>query len=113
MEGSLRATGSRLQVNAQLIDAETGAHVWADRFETDGNDLSAAEAEITGRLLWDLRLNLFAAASSRAEQDGRSDGNAKTIAMRGWSVFHRPDPRPTYKKLCNYGSVRWRLIRDR
>ena len=90
MEGSLRATGSRLQVNAQLIDAETGAHVWADRFETDGNDLSAAEAEITGRLLWDLRLNLFAAASSRAEQDGRSDGNAKTIAMRGWSVFHRP-----------------------
>jgi len=90
VEGSLRATGSRLQVNAQLIDAETGAHVWADRFETDGNDLSAAEAEITGRLLWDLRLNLFAAASSRAEQDGRSDGNAKTIAMRGWSVFHRP-----------------------
>ena len=90
VEGSLRATGSRLQVNAQLIDAETGAHVWADRFETDGNDLSAAEAEITGRLLWDLRLNLFAAASIRAEQDGRSDGNAKTIAMRGWSVFHRP-----------------------
>ena len=90
VEGSLRAAGSHLQVNAQLIDAESGAHVWADRFETDGNDLSIAEAEITGRLLWDLRRNLFAAASSRAERDGCSDGNAKTIAMRGWSVFHRP-----------------------
>jgi TolB-like protein len=90
VEGSLRATGSHLQVNAQLIDAESGAHVWADRFETDGNDMSAAEGEITGRLSWDLRRNLFAAVSRRAERDSRSDGNAKTIAIRGWSVYHRP-----------------------
>lgn len=90
VEGSLRATGSRLQVNAQLIGAEGGAHVWADRFETDRSDMSAAESEITGRLLWDLRRKLFAAAIRRAERDGCSDGNAKTIAMRGWSVFHRP-----------------------
>jgi len=52
--------------------------------------MSAAEGEITGRLLWDLRRNLFAAASRRAARDSRSDGNARTIAMRGWSVFHRP-----------------------
>lgn len=90
VEGSLRASGSHLQVNVQLIDAESGAHVWADRFETDGNDRPAVEGEITGRLLWDLRRNLFAAASRRAARDSRSDGNAKTIAMRGWSVFHRP-----------------------
>jgi TolB-like protein/Flp pilus assembly protein TadD len=90
VEGSLRATGSHLQVNVQLIDTESGAHVWADRFETDGNDLSIEEAEITGRLLWDLRRNLFAAATRRAERDGCSNGDAKTIAMRGWSVFHRP-----------------------
>jgi TolB-like protein len=90
VEGSLRASGSRLQVNVQLIDAESGAHIWADRFETDGNDMAAIEGEITGRLLWDLRRNLFAAASRRATRDGRSDGDAKTIAMRGWSVFHRP-----------------------
>ena len=90
VEGSLRAAGSHLHVNAQLIDAESGAHVWADRFETGGNDMSATEDEITGRLLWDLRRNLFAAASQRAAQDSSSDGNAKTIAMRGWSAFHRP-----------------------
>jgi TolB-like protein len=90
VEGSLRATGSQLQVNAQLIDAESGSHIWADRFETDGNDMVAVEGEITGRLLWDLRRNLFAAASRRAARDSRSDGDANTIAMRGWSVFHRP-----------------------
>ena len=90
VEGSLRASGSRLQVNVQLIDAESGAYTWADRFETDGCDMVAVEGEITGRLLWDLRCSLFAAASRRAAQDSRSDGDAKTIAMRGWSVFHRP-----------------------
>jgi TolB-like protein len=90
VEGSLRAAGSHLQVNAQLIDAESGAHIWADRFETDGTDMSAAEGEITGRLSWDLRRNLFAAASRRTARDSGSDGNARTIAMRGWSVYHRP-----------------------
>ena len=90
VEGSLRTTDNYLQVNAQLIDAESGAHVWADRFETDCSDMSAAGGEITGRLLWDLRRNLFAAASRRAARDNRSDGNAETIAIRGWSVFHRP-----------------------
>jgi TolB-like protein/tetratricopeptide (TPR) repeat protein len=90
VEGSLRVTGGQLQVNVQLIDAESGAHIWADRFETDGGDMAAVEAEITGRLLWDLRRNLFAAASRRAARDSRSDGDANTIAMRGWSVFHRP-----------------------
>jgi TolB-like protein/Flp pilus assembly protein TadD len=90
VEGSLRVTGSQLQVNAQLIDADNGAHIWADRFETDGSDMAAVEGEITGRLLWDLRRNLFAAASRRAARDTRSDGDAKTIAIRGWSVFHRP-----------------------
>jgi adenylate cyclase len=90
VEGSLRTIGSHLQLNAQLIDAESGAHVWADRFETDGRDMSAVEGEITGRLLWDLRRNLFAAASLRATRDSSSDGDAKTIAIRGWSVFYRP-----------------------
>lgn len=88
VEGSLRAIGSHLHVNAQLIDAESGAHVWADRFETNGNDMSAAGGEITGRLSWELTRNLFAEASRRAERDSRSD--AKTLAMRGWSVYHRP-----------------------
>ena len=90
VEGSLRVTGSQLQVNAQLIDAESGAHIWADRFETDGSDMAAVEGEITGRLLWDLRRNLFAAASRRSARDSRADGDAKTLAMRGWSAFHRP-----------------------
>jgi TolB-like protein len=35
LEGSVRRSGDQIRVNVQLIDAESGAHVWADRFETD------------------------------------------------------------------------------
>ena len=50
MQGSTRRTGDRVRVNAQLIDAETGAHIWAERFDTDRANLADAQNEITARL---------------------------------------------------------------
>ena len=50
LEGSVRRLGNQVQVNVQLIDAGSGAHVWADRFETDRSNLPKAQSEITGRL---------------------------------------------------------------
>jgi TolB-like protein/class 3 adenylate cyclase len=50
LEGSMRRTGDQVRVNVQLIDAESGAHVWADRFDTDRANLTQAQDEITGRL---------------------------------------------------------------
>ena len=47
LEGSVRRSGKRLRVSAQLIDTETDAHVWADRFDNDTNDLFAVQDEIT------------------------------------------------------------------
>src|ERR1700738_3668038 len=47
LEGSVRRSGSRLRVNAQLIDAETDAHVWTERFDSDTSDLLAVQDEIT------------------------------------------------------------------
>jgi len=50
LEGSVRRTGEQVRVNVQLIDTESGAHIWADRFDTDLADLAEAQDEITGRL---------------------------------------------------------------
>jgi adenylate cyclase len=47
LEGSVRRGGNRVRVNAQLIDAETGAHVWADRYDRDLSDVFAVQDEIT------------------------------------------------------------------
>ena len=48
MEGSVQPTGDQVRVNAQLIDAESGAHLWADRFEDDMADLFKLQDQVVG-----------------------------------------------------------------
>ena len=50
LERSVRRADDQVRVNVQLIDAEGGAHLWAERFDTDRANLGAAQDAITGRL---------------------------------------------------------------
>ena len=50
LEGSVQRDQNRVRVNAQLIDAETGAHLWADRFEEDVADLFKLQDQVVARL---------------------------------------------------------------
>src|SRR5215469_4965339 len=90
IEGSVRRAGDRVQVNVQLIDAETGAHVWADRFETDRRDLVEAQSEITGRLARSLNVELVRDVSSRIAQEREVSPDARDLVMRGWALWYRP-----------------------
>jgi adenylate cyclase len=90
LEGSVRRGGEQVQVNAQLIDAETGAHVWAGRFEIDRFNLAKAQDEITGRLARTLNTELIAAAGRRIEQEKSVDPNAQDLVMRGRAALNRP-----------------------
>ena len=65
LEGSVRRSGNRVRVNAQLIDAETDAHLWAERFDRDIGDLFALQDEITSRIAVALNLELVAAEAAR------------------------------------------------
>src|SRR5262249_11153495 len=65
LEGSVQRLDNQLRVNAQLIDAETGAHMWADRFDRDASDLFALQNEITGRIAIALNLKLVGAEAGR------------------------------------------------
>src|SRR5436190_20872741 len=56
LEGSVRRLGNQVRINAQLIDAETDAHLWAGRFNGDTSDLFALEDEITSRIAVALNL---------------------------------------------------------
>ena len=89
LEGSVRRVGGQVQVNVQLIDADTGAHVWADRFETDIRNLADAQSEITGRLARTLNLQLVQAVGRRLEQERAADPDARDLAMRGSATFQR------------------------
>jgi TolB-like protein/class 3 adenylate cyclase/Flp pilus assembly protein TadD len=90
VEGSVRRSGDQVQVNVQLIDAESGAHLWADRFETDLRDLAQAQSEITGRLAGTLNSHLVTAAGQRLEEEKRLDPDARDLVMRGRALFTWP-----------------------
>jgi TolB-like protein/CRP-like cAMP-binding protein len=90
LEGSVRLSRSRVRVNVQLIDAERGGHVWAERFETDRQKLLEAEDEIVGRLARTLNLELVEAVGRRIEREKAVDPDARDLVMRGWARFHRP-----------------------
>jgi tetratricopeptide (TPR) repeat protein len=77
-------------VNAQLIDAESGAHLWADQFDTNRANLAKAQSEITGRLAWTLNMALVTDASRRIEHEGAINPDARDSVMRGWARWYGP-----------------------
>ena len=68
LEGSVQRSGNRMRVNVQLIDAETGNHLWAERFDKPLADLFDMQDEIVARLAGALNTELIAAEARRAEQ---------------------------------------------
>jgi TolB-like protein len=76
LEGSVQRGGNRMRVNVQLIDAETGNHLWAERFEKPVTDLFDMQDEIVARLAGALNTQLVAAEARRAgtDADPRLDG---------------------------------------
>ena len=90
LDGSVQRSGDHVQVNVQLIDAETGAQLWADRLASDRTNLVKAQNEITGRLARSLNLELAEAVGSRVERDGVADPDAQDFLMRGWALYYRP-----------------------
>jgi len=90
LNGSVQRTDHHVQVNVQLIDAQSGAQLWADRLESDRADLVKGQKEITGRLARTLNLELTEAVHRRAEQAGVVDIDAQDFLLRGWALYYRP-----------------------
>jgi adenylate cyclase len=84
LEGSVQRDGTRVRVNAQLIDAETGAHLWADRFEEDVADLFKLQDQVVARIANSLRVELVNAESRRPRQQ---NPDAVDLTMRGWALM--------------------------
>jgi len=86
LEGSIRRSGSQARVNAQLVDAETGAHLWADRFDRDTGDLFGLQNEITGRIARALQLELTIAEAGRLTEHP----DALAYILRGRALWWKP-----------------------
>jgi adenylate cyclase len=87
LEGSVRRLADQVQVNVQLIDSQSGAHVWADRFDTDRTNLVKAQEDIVGRLARTLHLQLVEAVGRQVDPSKNPD--AQDLVMRGWAYNNR------------------------
>jgi TolB-like protein/Tfp pilus assembly protein PilF len=73
LEGSILRSGERMRINAQLVDTETGAHLWAERFDKPVADLFATQDEIVARLAGQLDAAIVSAEARRAERSPHPD----------------------------------------
>jgi adenylate cyclase len=89
LEGEVQRSGNRVRVTAQLIDAETDAHLWAERFAGDAGDLFALQDEITSRIAVALDLELVGAAAARPIE--RPD--SRDYILRGRAARFKPPSR--------------------
>jgi TolB-like protein/class 3 adenylate cyclase len=84
LEGSVQRSGIRMRVNVQLIDAETGNHIWAERFDKPVADLFDMQDEIVARLGHPVFSHIISAEARRAERTPRPDSMDLCFQARAW-----------------------------
>jgi adenylate cyclase len=85
LEGSVQRDQNRVRVNAQLVDAESDVHLWADRFEEDTADLFKLQDEVVGRLAYSLGWALITAEAEKGVRSKNPD--VIDLTMRGWNLM--------------------------
>ena len=87
LEGTVRRVGNRVRVNAQLINAQTDAHIWADTFDRELTNLFALQSELAERITAALRANLSARERASMQIHPTSDLAAYEIFLRARDLF--------------------------
>jgi TolB-like protein/class 3 adenylate cyclase/Flp pilus assembly protein TadD len=96
LEGSVQRDQNRVRVNVQLVDAESGAHLWADRFDEDVADLFKLQDQVVSRMGNTLGFELVKAEAEKSTRSNNPD--AVDLAMRGWATMWRSYPQPPKEK---------------
>ena len=104
LEGSVQRGANRMRVNVQLIDAETGSHLWAERFDKPLADLFDMQDEIVARLAGALNTQLVAAEARRAEQ--APNPNSLTSIFKAWLVSIEVGPLTMWRKRAAFSIAR-------
>jgi adenylate cyclase len=89
LEGSVRKSGNRIRITAQLIDAKDGAHLWAERYDRAIDDIFAIQDEITLVLATEMQVKLIEGEQARLRYTTTTNVEAWTYWVRGLSHFHQ------------------------
>jgi len=96
LEGSVRRVGNEVRINAQLIDALSGGHVWAERYDGSLSDIFDLQDSITEQIVAALALNL---TGKRATKQQTSSSQAYDLFLQGWAHFQRHNAEDSAKAI--------------
>jgi len=89
LEGSIRKAGNRVRITAQLIDAGTGGHLWAERFDRDLTDIFATQDEVVEKIVGALAVNLTHGEAKRLRRRGTASVEAYETWLRARECLNR------------------------
>jgi adenylate cyclase len=88
LEGSVRKVGNRVRITAQLVDASSAGHIWAERFDRELTDVFAVQDEVTKEIVAALALNLTAGEQQQLASDHARSPEAYDCFLRGRELWH-------------------------
>ena len=102
LEGSVRKSGNRIRVTAQLIDAKDGAHLWAERYDRAMDDIFAIQDEITLVLATEMQVKLTEGEQARLRYTTTTNVEAWTCWVRGMSHYRQAVTKETMGPARHY-----------
>jgi adenylate cyclase len=90
LEGSIRRAGGRVRITAQLIDAETGGHLWAERFDRELTDIFAVQDEVTRRIVDALKIKLSPGEAAKLAAIETTNSKAHDLFLAGREFLMGP-----------------------
>jgi adenylate cyclase len=95
VEGSVLPDGDFVRVNSQLIDADTGGHLWAERFDLKRSDVLQMQDDVVGRLSRAIGLKMTDNEARRSERERPKSPEAIDLVMRAKALINRPTSKAT------------------
>jgi TolB-like protein/class 3 adenylate cyclase/tetratricopeptide (TPR) repeat protein len=105
LEGSVRRQGESVRVNAQLIDAATGAHVWADRYDGELKNIFTLQDTIAHSVAKALSIELTKDESARVTRRGTGDAQAYDMVLKGWDHYLKQTPEEFTAAIANFNKA--------
>lgn len=99
LEGSIRREGDKVRINAQLIDAIGGQHLWAERYDGSANDVFALQDKVIRQIVAGLAVNLTSTESAKVAEAETPVPEAYDAFLQGWDHYRRETKEDTTKAI--------------
>ena len=102
LEGSVRRAGNQLRINAQLIDASTGGHVWAQRYDGTVGDVFGLQDQVTSNIVTVLAVQLSTSDRNRKATKEAVSMDAYDAFLRGWNEYLKQTPNSYVEAIAHF-----------